>query len=61
MYSKVFHPSHEREYVEWITEAKTDKAGHRCLATALEWIENIEKFSLSFDPKYWKQRNVTMV
>ena len=33
-----FPPSHRREYVEWITEAKTDATRTRRLTTAVEWI-----------------------
>jgi uncharacterized protein YdeI (YjbR/CyaY-like superfamily) len=33
-----FSPSHQREYVEWITEAKTEATRDRRLATALEWL-----------------------
>ena len=33
-----FPPSHKREYVEWITEAKTDETRQRRLAQALEWM-----------------------
>ena len=35
-----FPPSHKREYVEWITEAKTDATRTRRLTTAVEWIAN---------------------
>lgn len=33
-----FNPSHKREYVEWITEAKTDATRSRRLGTAIEWL-----------------------
>lgn len=33
-----FSPSHKREYVEWITEAKTDATREKRLATAVEWM-----------------------
>lgn len=33
-----FSPSAQREYVEWITEAKTDATRQKRLATALEWL-----------------------
>jgi uncharacterized protein YdeI (YjbR/CyaY-like superfamily) len=33
-----FPPSHRREYIEWITEAKTDETRDRRLATAVSWI-----------------------
>lgn len=35
---EAFSPSHQREYVEWITEAKTEETREKRLATALEWI-----------------------
>ena len=31
-------PSHRREYIEWITEAKTEPTRERRLATTLEWV-----------------------
>jgi len=31
-------PSHRREYVEWITEAKSDETRHRRLETAVAWM-----------------------
>lgn len=33
-----FPPSHKREYVEWITEAKQEATRRRRLATAVEWM-----------------------
>jgi uncharacterized protein YdeI (YjbR/CyaY-like superfamily) len=33
-----FPPSHKREYVEWITEAKQEATRERRLATAIEWL-----------------------
>jgi hypothetical protein len=33
-----FPPSHRRDYVEWVTEAKTEETRDRRLATAVEWI-----------------------
>lgn len=33
-----FSPSHKREYIEWITEAKRPETRARRLATAVEWI-----------------------
>lgn len=35
---KAFSPSHRREYVEWITEAKSDATRERRVAQAIEWI-----------------------
>jgi uncharacterized protein YdeI (YjbR/CyaY-like superfamily) len=31
-------PSHRREYVEWITEAKRDETRQKRLATTIEWL-----------------------
>ena len=35
---QAFSPSCKREYVEWITDAKTDATRDRRLATAVEWM-----------------------
>jgi uncharacterized protein YdeI (YjbR/CyaY-like superfamily) len=42
-----FSPSHQREYVEWISEAKTDATRQRRLATAIEWMAEGK-------PRNWK-------
>ena len=33
-----FSPSHKREYIEWISEAKTAETRQRRMDTALEWL-----------------------
>lgn len=33
-----FAPSHRKEYLQWITEAKTEETRTKRMATALEWI-----------------------
>jgi len=33
-----FPPSHQREYVEWVVEAKADDTRERRLKTAIEWM-----------------------
>jgi uncharacterized protein YdeI (YjbR/CyaY-like superfamily) len=33
---EAFSPSHKREYVEWITDAKSEETRNRRMATALE-------------------------
>lgn len=33
-----FSPSHQREYIEWITEAKTEATRGKRLATAIQWL-----------------------
>jgi uncharacterized protein YdeI (YjbR/CyaY-like superfamily) len=40
-------PSHKREYIEWITEAKTDETRARRLAQAIEWMAEGK-------PRNWK-------
>jgi uncharacterized protein YdeI (YjbR/CyaY-like superfamily) len=42
-----FSPSHQREYAEWITEAKTDETKNKRLVTAVEWIAEGK-------PRQWK-------
>lgn len=44
---QAFSPSHKREYLEWITEAKTDSTRNRRLETALTWIAEGK-------PRNWK-------
>jgi uncharacterized protein YdeI (YjbR/CyaY-like superfamily) len=34
-----FSPSHRREYVEWITQARRPETRARRVATTLEWLE----------------------
>jgi len=45
-----FSPSHRREYIEWITEAKTPATRNRRLETAIEWIAEGK-------PRNWKYMN----
>ena len=42
-----FPPSHRREYIEWIAEAKREETRHRRAAQALEWIAEGK-------PRNWK-------
>jgi|SRR5262245_4887065 len=42
-----FPPSHQREYVEWITEAKQEETRARRLTTTLEWLTEGK-------PRNWK-------
>ena len=35
---EAFPPSHKREYMLWVTEAKTEETRNRRMETALEWI-----------------------
>ncbi|HWX18700.1 MAG TPA: YdeI/OmpD-associated family protein [Candidatus Binatia bacterium] len=45
-----FSPSHKREYVEWITEAKREETRAKRLETAVAWM-SIGK------PRHWKYAN----
>jgi uncharacterized protein YdeI (YjbR/CyaY-like superfamily) len=45
-----FSPSNKREYVEWITEAKTQATRTRRLETAIEWMAEGK-------PRNWKYMN----
>ena len=42
-------PSHKREYVEWITEAKTAPTRERRLATTVEWLEQGKHRNWKYD------------
>ena len=42
-----FSPSHKREYLEWITEAKTDETRRKRVETAVEWMAEGK-------PRNWK-------
>jgi uncharacterized protein YdeI (YjbR/CyaY-like superfamily) len=35
---EAFSPSHRREYIEWLIEARTEATRQRRLDTAIEWI-----------------------
>ena len=35
---EAFSPSHRREYLDWIVEAKTDATRDKRIATAIEWL-----------------------
>ena len=45
-----FRPSHKREYLEWIIEAKTDETRRKRLDTAVEWMAEGK-------PRNWKYMN----
>lgn len=42
-----FSPSHKREYLEWITDAKSDETRSRRIDTAIEWMSEGK-------PRNWK-------
>jgi uncharacterized protein YdeI (YjbR/CyaY-like superfamily) len=45
-----FSPSHKREYVEWITEAKTEATRNRRIENAIEWMAEGKS-------RHWKYSN----
>jgi uncharacterized protein YdeI (YjbR/CyaY-like superfamily) len=45
-----FSYSHKKEYVEWITEAKTEPTREKRIITALAWLAGGK-------PRYWKYAN----
>ncbi len=45
-----FSPSHRREYLEWITEAKREETRQKRLATTIEWLAEGKK-------RNWKYEN----
>ncbi len=47
---EAFSPSHKREYIEWITEAKTDATRTKRLETTIEWLAEGK-------PRNWKYMN----
>lgn len=48
---EAFSPSHQREYIEWITEAKKLETRERRLATTLEWLTNGKSRNWKYEPK----------
>jgi uncharacterized protein YdeI (YjbR/CyaY-like superfamily) len=48
---KAFSPSHKREYIEWITEAKSAETRARRLAQALEWMADGKPRNWKYMPK----------
>jgi uncharacterized protein YdeI (YjbR/CyaY-like superfamily) len=42
-----FSPSHKREYIEWITDAKAEATRDRRIAQAVEWMAEGK-------PRNWK-------
>lgn len=44
-----FPPGAQREYVDWITEAKTDATRRKRLATTLEWLAEGKKRNWKYE------------
>jgi uncharacterized protein YdeI (YjbR/CyaY-like superfamily) len=46
-----FSPSHRREYVEWVTEAKTDATRQKRMATAIGWLSEGKSRNWKYERK----------
>jgi len=46
-----FRPSHRREYIQWITGAKTDETRARRLKTAVEWMADGKSQNWKYEAK----------
>lgn len=44
-----FAPSHRREYLEWIAEAKRDETRQKRIATAVEWLSEGKKRNWQYE------------
>lgn len=44
-----FAPSHRREYLEWIAEAKQDSTRQKRIATAIEWLSEGKKRNWQYE------------
>jgi uncharacterized protein YdeI (YjbR/CyaY-like superfamily) len=48
---EAFAPSHRREYIEWITEAKTDATREKRIATTIEWLNEGKSLRWKYQKK----------
>jgi hypothetical protein len=46
-----FSPSHRREYIEWVTEAKTDSTRQKRMTTAMDWLSEGKSRNWKYEPK----------
>ena len=46
-----FSPSHKKEYVQWVTEAKAEETRNRRMDTAIEWIAEGKGRNWKYEPK----------
>jgi uncharacterized protein YdeI (YjbR/CyaY-like superfamily) len=44
-----FSPSHRREYIAWITEAKRDETREKRLLTTVEWLSDGKSFNWKYE------------
>ncbi len=50
-YFEKLSPSHKKEYLEWITEAKTETTRNKRVATAVEWMEEGKSRNWKYKPR----------
>jgi uncharacterized protein YdeI (YjbR/CyaY-like superfamily) len=48
---ETFSPSHRREYLEWITEAKSEDTRKRRIAQAIEWMAQGKSRNWKYEPQ----------
>ncbi|HEU4935931.1 MAG TPA: YdeI/OmpD-associated family protein [Vicinamibacterales bacterium] len=48
---KALSPSHKREYIEWITEAKTEATRKKRMATTVEWLSQGKSRNWKYERK----------
>jgi uncharacterized protein YdeI (YjbR/CyaY-like superfamily) len=46
-----FSPSHKREYIEWITEGKTEETKNKRTATTIEWLKEGKSRNWKYERK----------
>ncbi len=46
-----FSPSHKREYIEWINEAKTEETKNKRVATTVEWVKEGKSRNWKYERK----------
>ena len=53
---EAFSPSHRREYIEWIDEAKTEATRKKRIATTVEWVAEGKGRNWKYEPR--KERSI---
>lgn len=48
---EAFSPSHKREYIEWITGAKSEETRNRRMGTAIEWLAERKGLNWKYERK----------
>lgn len=48
---EAFSPSHKREYIEWITGAKSEETRNRRMSTAIEWLAEGKGLNWKYERK----------